>query len=257
MLTLRRQSKPSGFITGSILISSLYHTVVLITTDGGNNWNIKYQGNRQNEQARKIDFADSQTGYIALERVSNPQRFVLKTINGGNNWSELAFPSYNETSIGFINPITGWIGGSFNPGFGTTDGGASWFNANIGQDIMEFFLFGDTLGYACGQYIYKYEKTNGIIQTSSEVPEKFELLQNYPNPFNPVTHISFSIAERSDVSITIYDITGKLVALTERRTLAPGKYEYRFEAVNLNSGVYICRINAGGTYATKKMMLVK
>lgn len=246
-----------GFISGSVLVAGFYHTVVLVTTDGGNVWSLGYQGSRQNEQGRRISFADGQTGYIALERVSNPERFVLKTTDGGFNWSELPFPNYNETSIGFVNGMTGWIGGFFNPLIGTTDGGASWFNSNLGQNIMEIFLLRDTIGYACGNYIYKYERTSGINSIGSEVPNKFELLQNYPNPFNPRTTIVFSIPKACRVLIEVFDMAGKKSASSESKYLPPGRYEYAFDGSNFNSGVFIYRIIAGKNIASGKMVLTK
>lgn len=246
-----------GFIAGSIQVAGFFRTVVLVTTDGGSSWSLSYQGNRDNEQGRRIDFVDSQTGYIALERVGSPERFFLKTTNGGSTWLEMPFPSYNETSIGFINGMTGWIGGFYNPLMGTTDGGSSWFNANIGQNIMEIILFCDTLGYACGNYIYRYDKTNGIASVGTVAPQEFELQQNYPNPFNPVTAIAFSVPEACNVTLEVFDVTGRKHLSYRSALLQPGKYEYRFDGSNLSSGIFIYAITAGQYSGSKAMVLVK
>lgn len=79
---------------------------------------------------------------MLLLRITYPGKFVLKTTNGGLNWVELPFPNFHEHGIGFINANTGWIGGDYNPTYGTTDGGQTWFNANIGQFLFGFQFFG-------------------------------------------------------------------------------------------------------------------
>jgi photosystem II stability/assembly factor-like uncharacterized protein len=247
----------TGIAVGSSGTGVQEEAVILRTTDGGDTWTLVYEGNRERESAERISFVDNFTGYVSLERITIPERFVLKTTNGGVNWFELSFPSYHEHGIGFISANTGWIGGYFNPTFGTTDGGQTWNNANIGQFISGFQFFGDTLGYACGQYIYKYAKTNNITQTSSEIPDNFELYQNYPNPFNPGTSIKYSIMKGSKVLLTVFDITGREVAELVNQYQAPGSYEYRFDGNRLNSGVYYYKISAGEFASVKKMLLVK
>lgn len=247
----------SGVVIGRLGDFTASETMILFTSDGGLSWSVKYEGNRERESAYKICFPDSQNGYVSTERWNNPDRYVIKTVDGGLNWTELSFPNLNEQGIGFINANTGWIGGNFNPTYGTTDGGTTWFNANIGQFINGFQFFGDTLGYACGQYIYKYERTNNLIQTSSEIPDVFELCQNYPNPFNPVTKISYSLPVASNVTIRIFDISGKQVAELINSFQQEGTYEVSFEARALSSGIYFYVMRAGEFSQTKKMTLIK
>lgn len=88
-------------------------------------------------------------------------------------------------------------------------------------------------------------------------PEKFELSQNYPNPFNPVTKIQFKIAETENVMITIYDQTGRQIKNILNEIKQPGYYEIEFNAVDLSSGVYYYRLNAGKYTQTKRMLLLK
>ncbi len=97
---------------------------------------------------------------------------------------------------------------------------------------------------------------------SNEIPNKFELGQNYPNPFNPTTTIKFSIAKTNDVSIKIYDITGRLVYNLVNQRMNAGKYDVKWTSVNnagqfVSSGVYFYRIEAGEFTDVKKMILVK
>lgn len=93
--------------------------------------------------------------------------------------------------------------------------------------------------------------------TSGNIPEKFGLHQNYPNPFNPTTKITFDIAENSNVTISIYDITGKMISQALNSDLTAGSYEINFNAAALSSGIYFYTLTAGSLMETKKMTLIK
>ena len=117
-----------------------------------------------------------------------------------------------------------------------------------------------------GSYNYRirqidYDGTASVYNLAETVvfgaPTKFELSQNYPNPFNPSTTISFSIPQRSDVSVKIYDVLGNEVASIINETKDAGKYNINFNASKLSSGVYFYSIKAGDFTATKKMTFLK
>ncbi len=102
--------------------------------------------------------------------------------------------------------------------------------------------------------------TFDIIITSADptpVASTFELAQNYPNPFNPSTNIKYSIAERSNVTIKVYDMLGNEVATLVNQVQDAGTHNVVFNAANLASGMYVYTITAGNFTATKKMMLLK
>ena len=88
------------------------------------------------------------------------------------------------------------------------------------------------------------------------LPSCFELYQNYPNPFNPVTRISFAIPQTNFVTLKVYDILGKEVAILVNEEKQPGTYFINFNAVNLSSGVYLYRMTAGSFSSTKKFVLL-
>ncbi|MCX7877214.1 MAG: T9SS type A sorting domain-containing protein [Ignavibacteria bacterium] len=97
----------------------------------------------------------------------------------------------------------------------------------------------------------------GIINIS-EVAEKFTLSQNYPNPFNPSTTIEFSIAEKSEVIVRVYDISGKTVSVPVNEILPSGVYKVNFSGESLSSGIYFYSLIADGRYiSSRKMLLVK
>lgn len=99
------------------------------------------------------------------------------------------------------------------------------------------------------------------VQPVSKPASTFTLEQNYPNPFNPATKISFSIPSAQQVTLKVYDLRGREVALLLSRKLNAGSYEVPFNAAQvssaLTSGVYLYRLQAGDKMQTKKMMLLK
>ena len=89
------------------------------------------------------------------------------------------------------------------------------------------------------------------------IPVEFSLKQNYPNPFNPSTIISFSIPERANVNLKVYDILGnELVTLINEETEA-GSYNINFNANGLPTGVYFYQLVSNEYVETKKMLLIK
>jgi predicted CXXCH cytochrome family protein len=102
----------------------------------------------------------------------------------------------------------------------------------------------------------------GIINISYEVPAKFELTQNYPNPFNPTTKFKFSLPKESDVTIVVFDITGRVVNTLANSKFGAGQYEVDWDGRNsmnnqIASGVYFYKIVAGSYTEVKKMVLLK
>tara|TARA_R110000868_G_scaffold304437_14_gene565167 strand:- start:3917 stop:7564 length:3648 start_codon:yes stop_codon:yes gene_type:complete len=94
-------------------------------------------------------------------------------------------------------------------------------------------------------------------EDANGLPDSFELSQNYPNPFNPSTNIEFSLPIQSQVSLIVYDLLGRQVALLENGELEAGIHTYRWDASNLASGIYIYRLVSDQKVVTKKMTLIK
>jgi hypothetical protein len=99
-----------------------------------------------------------------------------------------------------------------------------------------------------------YNKVNFM---GSEIPLTYSLEQNYPNPFNPTTTIRYQIPKEGLVTLKVYDILGAEVATLVNEEKVAGKYEVRFDASRLASGVYIYRIKANDFISTKKMVFLK
>jgi photosystem II stability/assembly factor-like uncharacterized protein len=94
-------------------------------------------------------------------------------------------------------------------------------------------------------------------ETAPEVPDVPTLHQNYPNPFNPTTTIPFTLRQRADVTVMIYDLQGRRVATVADGPYLAGTHEVAFDASGLASGVYLYRLEVGGQRIHKTMTLVK
>lgn len=92
---------------------------------------------------------------------------------------------------------------------------------------------------------------------SGSIPKKYRLYPNYPNPFNPITVIKFDIPERTMVSLRIYDIIGKEIAVLKREILSSGSYNVEWNASAYSSGVYFYRLVTDKYIQTHKMVLLK
>ncbi|REL39249.1 T9SS C-terminal target domain-containing protein [Rhodohalobacter sp. SW132] len=99
-----------------------------------------------------------------------------------------------------------------------------------------------------------------VFSLSTEEPEQvrdFELHQNYPNPFNPATTISFYLPQSEEVTLTVFDITGRRVATLVDQPMNAGIHNQTFDASALSSGIYFYRLEAGSFSDVQKMTLIK
>jgi hypothetical protein len=111
-----------------------------------------------------------------------------------------------------------------------------------------------------GAFMIKFP--TGVAQIDDEIPTDFALLQNYPNPFNPETRITYQLAERSEVTLQVFNIQGSLIATLVSGTQAAGTYMLTWHGVNdagdlMPSGVYFYRITADNFAAIKRMTYMK
>ena len=115
-----------------------------------------------------------------------------------------------------------------------TSGNESWYSSAVTPEIV-----------------------SDVSSTSNINPEEYALYQNYPNPFNPNTKINFSIPERSNVIINVYNTLGEKVKELINSEFDAGIHNLDFNASDLSSGVYLYSLQAGNFVQTKKMILLK
>lgn len=95
-----------------------------------------------------------------------------------------------------------------------------------------------------------------IITVNTSLPYDFFLSQNYPDPFKPETTIKFEIPKSRFTTLKVYNALGKEVTTLVNGEKSPGKYEVKFNADNLPSGIYFFQLKVGSFNEVKKMILL-
>jgi hypothetical protein len=90
----------------------------------------------------------------------------------------------------------------------------------------------------------------------------YSLSQNYPNPFNPQTTIAFSVKDRANVSLKVYNVAGELVRTLADESMSAGPHTKVWDGRNdagqpVSSGVYFYKLVSNNFQQTKKMVLLK
>lgn len=99
--------------------------------------------------------------------------------------------------------------------------------------------------------------SNQIELNESNIVTEYLLEQNYPNPFNPLTAIFYSVKDAGLVSLKVFDILGREVAVLVNDIKDAGNHSVEFNASDLPSGVYIYTLQVNGYTNSKKMLLLK
>lgn len=177
----------------------------------------------------------------------------LQTGNPTNNtdkmlyrYSNLTSPSTFSSPVQFSGHIPEWSARLYIPAmveiYNTSDVGVAW----VGLEGTNKRVWWD-----------RYSLISRIPGNQNEIPQTFNLKQNYPNPFNPITKIEFSIPNDKFVTLKIFDILGREVAVPVSKNIKAGNYTVDFDASKLSSGIYFYRLEAGSFSDTKKMTLIK
>ncbi len=92
---------------------------------------------------------------------------------------------------------------------------------------------------------------------ASLVPTEFYLSQNYPNPFNPTTQIEFGLPHSAKVTLAVYDLLGRQVALLVDEVRDAGVYHETFNSTGIGTGVYYYRMQAGDFSSVRKLLILR
>jgi hypothetical protein len=104
---------------------------------------------------------------------------------------------------------------------------------------------------------FQIVQNQGTSVEPNERVAQFQLNQNYPNPFNPTTNITFTLDQAQHVKLAVYDALGREVMLLENGLRSAGEHTITFNAVKLNSGIYLYRLSSESFSLTRTMTLIK
>ncbi len=174
--------------------------------------------------------------------------------------------------------IAGTVTGNRNVRFLIVHGYVNDDPDEIGRDSVGFLDAGETKNFSItGTWTHDGSTSQecSVVLTyqtlsapsAQSIPVKTALLPNFPNPFNPETWIPFQLAKPSDVTITIYDVRGRVVRALNLGHQAAGVYQSRSKAAHWDgrnhfgekvaAGVYFYMLKAGDFSATRKMLIRK
>ncbi len=196
--------------------------------------------------------------YVYGDGSRNQFRFSLREVDGQgyplevSKWVTLDWYGWKlvEWDLSDPNSVGTWLGNEIMDG-------KSYY-------VDSFQLTHDEGGTLSGKIyvdnlraVKKSAEPVGVHDQRPTLALSFQLLQNYPNPFNPGTTIPFELSMAGHVTLTVYDLLGRLVATLVDEKLIAGHYEIPFDGRQLASGVYFYRLEFAGEVKHRSMVLVK
>ena len=223
---------------------------ILKTIDGGATWTEIYNTNIVGEYVWKLQVLDNNNlMFGAISSVSPNNGKLIKSTDGGTNWISLDSVETNVQAVGFLNENQGWMGGHTTGFYETLDGGQTWSNLNVGNNLNRIFIINSTTAFASGTTIYKF--TDTTLSTEEEPFTKDELaVKILKNPIENYLEFTIDFPADDNLLIELYDINGKFIKQLSREIILQQTLNnYRFDLSELASGTYILDLhnNSGRT----------
>lgn len=228
------------------------------TEDGGNSWDTITVTIPSSAKLYDVDFVSNTDGWAVSSDV------ILNTNDGGLTWETL-----NDTimaySVDFVDKNNGWVvgGGAFR----TRDGGKTWSkdSGNVGIVGIVYIdvVAKDTLNaWVCAGRgrVWKYEITTSVQERDKKMAmTPLISLHMFPNPFFHELNVSYALPSFSEVSLKIYDCSGRLIkTLINQREQKPGIYGIKWNPdKTLPSGAYYFTLKTQNFSINKKIILLK
>jgi len=95
------------------------------------------------------------------------------------------------------------------------------------------------------------------VESDFETPSTYTLAPVYPNPANSICRFNFELPATSDVTLNLYDQSGRLIDTLIEGSLSVGQHQHTVTLDGLPSGVYFVRLNSSTATLTQKFVLLK
>ena len=215
--------------------------IILKTTDGGLTWTEIYNTNVSGEYVWKLQTLPGNDAVMfgAVSSVAPNNGKLIKSVDGGVNWLDFESVETEIQAVGFITENHGWMGGHTTGFQETLDGGLTWNDLNVGNNLNRIFIINTTTAYAAGTTVYKYTDDTLGIEDFSQGDHQHLDIKLFENPVD--SYLEFSIHFESDdnILIELYDINGKFIKQLSRNVITQMTLiDYRFNVSDLASGNY-------------------
>ncbi len=189
--------------------------------------------------------------------------------DSGNYWASITPPwATNSTYYNLVVASNGEIFIGTNSTNGKTGGisvspdtGKTWKDISSGltTDTINALAFNNsgTLFAATDNGVFKYSPSGlgGVKEGSAGSQSAIVLDQNSPNPFSLATSIRFSLSDPGPISLSVFDLTGRMVAIVTNGYYSPGRYNVSFDGHSLPNGAYYYRLESGDQHAERMFVI--
>jgi photosystem II stability/assembly factor-like uncharacterized protein len=240
--------------------------LMLRTTDAGSTWTEQIY--TADGPLLAVCFVDQDHGWaVGSDYGGGYFSIIIQTTDGGETWIPRNPGSSAELSgVDFVDENHGWAVGSMSPEgatiLRTTDGGAAWTTQTVHSSVTslkDIRFFDANHGWAVGGggTILRYNPNLSAPDEYSDLQPSSFSLSTFPNPFNPSTTIAYDLPKAGHISLRVFDLLGREVAVLKDGFVEAGTHRVTFDGSGLASGIYFARLDAEGSSQTKKLVLMR
>ena len=124
-------------------------------------------------------------------------------------------------------------------------------NIALSEDGLIYVSDGISIG------IYRFTDPAGVNDPATSIPIKFSLSPVYPNPFNSTTTIEYTLPHASEITLSLYNLSGRKVKTLVNGRMQAGVHQTILDVGDMASGLYFVKLAEVGQSVTQKIMLVK
>ena len=237
---------------------------IMYTDDGGNSF--VEQTDPNEIKLNGVCFGSDLQG-IAVGLVG----IVMYTSDGGVTWEtctdeDVTGSSNNWSSVFLTETGKAWAVGKYGKIVHSSDWGHTWQAqvSNLTDNLSEVYFINDSVGWIVGglmNNVILYTTNGGESGTGTEDfsdnAGTYSLEQNYPNPFSSSTLINYKLGYPGQISLTVYDITGRKIQTLVNEFQSEGKHSVIWDARHFSDGIFFYELKVDQGLVDVKTMLLK